>query len=237
MEHLLRTISLYMAENSLLALPVVYLGGVIVSFTPCVYPVAPLTVAFIGAHSAGSRWRGFRLSLFYVLGMALTYTVLGGVAAFTGQLFGKVQSNPWSYFLLANVFIVMGLFVLGALSFSLRTPEIIVRLQPREKNNGALGSFVVGLLSGLVVAPCTAPVLAVLLSYVATRQSAIFGMSLLFFFSLGMGTLLIILGTFAGLLVSLPRSGPWLVRIQRLSGWLLLAIGEYLLIKAGMLWF
>jgi len=80
-------------------------------------------------------------------------------------------------------------------------------------------------------------VLAVLLSYVATRQSAIFGMSLLFSFSLGMGTLLILLGTFAGLLVSLPRSGPWLVRIQRFSGWLLLAIGEYLLIKAGMLWF
>jgi len=124
MEDLLRTISFYMAENSLLALPVVYLGGVIVSFTPCVYPVAPLTVAFIGAHSAGSRWRGFRLSLFYVLGMALTYTVLGGVAAFTGQLFGKVQSNPWSYFLLANVFIVMGLFILGALSFTLRTPEL-----------------------------------------------------------------------------------------------------------------
>lgn len=237
MEQLIQTVSLYLADNSLLALPVVYLGGVIVSFTPCVYPVAPITVAYIGAHSAGSRWKGFRLSLFYVLGMALTYTVLGGVAAFSGQFFGKVQSNPWTYFLLANVCIIMGLFVLGTLSISLRTPEIIAKLQHREKINGVLGSFTVGLLSGLVVGPCTAPVLAVLLSYVATRQNAFFGMSLLFAFSLGMGTLLILLGTFAGLLTSLPRSGAWMVRINRFSGWVMLAIGEYLLIKAGMLWF
>lgn len=233
----MQTVSLYLADNSLLVLPAVYLGGVIVSFTPCVYPVAPLTVAFIGAHSAGSRWKGLRLSLFYVLGMALTYTVLGGVAALSGQFFGKVQSNPWSYFLLANVFIIMGLSILGALSIPLRTPEVIARLQHGEKKHGALGSFIVGLLSGLVVGPCTVPVLAVLLSYVATRQSAVFGMSLLFVFSLGMGTLLILLGTFAGLLTSLPRSGFWMVRINRFSGWLLLGIGEYLLIKAGMLWF
>ncbi len=236
-ENLLHNVSFYLAKASFLAFPLAYLGGVIVSFTPCVYPVVPLTVAFIGAHSSGSRLKGLKLSLFYVAGMAVTYTLLGAIAALSGQLFGQVQSSPWTYLLLANVFILMGLSILGAFPLPFRTPAFIAKLQRRERTNGILGSFVVGLLSGLVVGPCTAPVLAVLLSFVATRQNAIFGMGLLFVFSLGLGTLLILLGTFAGLLTSLPKSGPWLARINRFSGWSLLAIGEYLLINAGMLWF
>ena len=236
MDNLIQSFSLYLADASLLAFPAVYLGGILISFTPCVYPVAPLTIAFIGAHSAGSRWKGFWLSLIYVLGMALTYTLLGGIAALSGKLFGQIQTNPWTYLLLANVCILMGLSQLGALSFSWQTPRCFAQLQRREKTTGALGSFLVGVMSGLVMGPCTAPVLAMLLSYVASRQNIILGMSLLFVFSLGMGTLLIIMGTFAGFLSSLPKSGPWMTRISRLAGWILLAMGEYLLINAGMQW-
>ena len=227
---------LYIADSSFLAFPAAYLGGILISFTPCVYPVAPITIAFIGAHSAGSRWKGFRLSLVYVLGLALTYTFLGGIAALSGRLFGQIQANPWTYFFLANVCILMGLSMLGVLLLPWKTPEFLIKLQPREKKRGALGSFLVGAASGLVVGPCTAPVLSVLLAYVSTRQNAIFGMSLLFVFSLGLGTLLIVLGTFAGLLSSLPGSGEWMTMVNRLSGWILLAMGEYFLINAGMLW-
>ncbi len=237
MENLLPSFSLYVAEASWLAFPAVYVGGLLISFTPCVYPVAPITIAFIGAHSVGSRWKGFRLSLIYVLGMAVTYTLLGGIAALSGKIFGQIQTNPWTYFLLANVCILMGLFQLGALSLPWQTPRCLANMQRREKTTDVLGSFLVGVMSGLVVGPCTAPVLAILLSYVASRQNMILGMSLLFVFSLGMGTLLILMGTFAGLLSSLPRSGPWMERISRLAGWILLAMGEYLLINAGMLWF
>ena len=85
MEFLLNTFPLYLQDASILAFPVAYIGGVLISFTPCVYPVAPITIAIIGAHSAGSRWKGFGLSLLYVLGLACTYTLLGAVAALSGK--------------------------------------------------------------------------------------------------------------------------------------------------------
>jgi thiol:disulfide interchange protein DsbD len=99
-----------------------------------------------------------------------------------------------------------------------------------------VGSFLIGAASGLVMGPCTAPVLAVLLGYVATRQDLFYATSLLFVFSVGMGTLLILLGTFAGLLANLPKSGSWMTKISRLFGWLMIAAGQYFLIQAGMLW-
>ncbi|MDO9585884.1 MAG: cytochrome c biogenesis protein CcdA [Syntrophales bacterium] len=236
MENFINSISLYLEGASILTFPAAFLGGVLISFTPCVYSVAPITIAFIGAHSAGSRLKGFWLSMIYVLGLAFTYTLLGGIAALSGRLFGQIQTNPWTYFLLANVCFLMGLSLMDAFSFPWKTPGFIAKLQPREEKKDALGSFIVGAASGLVVGPCTAPVLAVLLSYVAARQNVVLGMSLLFVFSLGMGTLLVVLGTFAGFISSLPKSGKWMVRINRLSGWILLAAGEYFLINAGMLW-
>lgn len=236
MGNFINSLSLYLEGASLLAFPAAYLGGILISFTPCVYPVAPITIAFIGAHSAGSRWKGFWLSLIYVLGLAFTYTLLGGIAALSGRLFGQIQTNPWTYLLLANVCILMGLSLMDVFSLPWKTPGFIAKTQQRKGTKGAFGSFIVGAASGLVVGPCTVPVLAVLLSYVAARQNTVLGMSLLFVFSLGMGTLLIVLGTFAGFLSSLPRSGKWMLIINRLSGWMLLAIGEYFLINAGMLW-
>ncbi|HOD28775.1 MAG TPA: cytochrome c biogenesis protein CcdA [Syntrophales bacterium] len=219
-----------------LAYLAVFAGGVLVSFTACVYPVVPITLAFIGARSAGSRTRGFFLSLVYVLGMALTYTALGGIAALSGKLFGQLQTNPWTYFVMANLCILMGLAMLEVFILPVRTPAFIARLQPRGKTRGLAGSLAVGAASGLVLGPCTAPVLAVLLSYVATRQHLLFGMSLLFVFALGMGVLLVVVGTFAGLLASLPKSGVWMARVNRLFGWILIGAGEYFLIVAGQLW-
>jgi thiol:disulfide interchange protein DsbD len=207
-----------------------------VSFTPCVYPVIPITIGFIGARSGGARGRGFLLSVVYVLGMAVTYTALGGVAALSGKLFGQMQTNPWIYVIMANICLVMGLSMLGMLTLPIRIPQFVSRLQPRGSPRGLVGSFLIGAASGLVMGPCTAPVLAVLLGYVATRQDLFYATSLLFVFSVGMGTLLILLGTFAGLLANLPKSGSWMTKISRLFGWLMIAAGQYFLIQAGMLW-
>jgi len=137
---------------------------------------------------------------------------------------------------MANICIIMGLSMLDVFQFPMRTPQFVTRLQPREKTRGAVGAFFVGAASGLVMGPCTAPVLAVLLSFAATKQSIPYAMTLLFVFSFGMGTLLIILGTGAGFLVNLPRSGMWMTRVSKLCGWLMIAAGEYFLIQAGMLW-
>ena len=235
-ENFIANASAYLQTSMLLAYLAVYLGGVLTSFTPCTYPVAPITVAFIGAHSSGSKLKGFVLSLIYVLGMALTYTAIGAAAALTGKLFGQLQSNPWIYFIMANFCIIMGLSMLEVFSLPIRTPDFIVRLQPRGKTKGAVGAFFVGAASGLIMGPCTAPVLAVLLGFAATRQSIPYAMSLLFVFAIGMGTLLIILGTSAGLLVNFPRSGMWMTRVNHIFGWIMLGVGEYLLVQAGMLW-
>jgi len=234
MENFIDGLSAYLHGSLILAYLAAYLGGIFVSFTPCMYPVIPITVAFIGAHGSGSRIKGFILSIIYVFGLALTYTALGAVAALTGTLFGQIQTNPWTYFIVANICIFMGLSMLEVFMLPLWTPGFLIKAQPSKK--GIVSSFFVGAISGLVMGPCTTPVFAVMLSYVATSQNIIFGMSLLFIFAFGMGTLLIVLGTFAGLLTNMPKSGMWMTRISHISGWILLAAGEYFLIKAGSFW-
>jgi cytochrome c-type biogenesis protein len=226
----------YLQGSFSLSYLAVYLGGVLVSFTPCMYPLLPITVAFIGARSGRTKGRGFILSLIYVLGMAVTYTLLGAIAALSGKLFGQIQSNPWTSFFIGNLCILMGLSMMDAFTIPIRMPAFIMRAQPRTKTNGIAGSFLVGAASGLVMGPCTAPALAVVLGYAATRQNVVFAASLMFFFAVGMGTLLILVGTFAGLLAGIPKSGKWMVRVGRICGWILLGTGEYFLISAGMLW-
>lgn len=233
-ENFIDGFSVYLHGSFILAFLAAYLGGVLVSFTPCVYPVIPITIAYIGAHGSASKMRGFALSVIYVLGMSATYTALGAIAALSGKLFGQIQTNPWTYFIVANICIFMGLAMLEVFTLPVRVPDFLTRMQPKRK--GFIGSFFIGAFSGLVMGPCTVPIFAVLLSFVAKSQNIPLGIGLLFTFAFGMGTLLILLGTFTGLLTSMPKSGAWMVRITHLSGWLLIAVGEYFLIKAGSFW-
>jgi cytochrome c-type biogenesis protein len=235
-EQFVNGLSGYLQGSYLLSYLAVYLGGILVSFTPCVYPIIPITAAYLGARGRGPLGRRFLLAVIYVLGMAATYMILGAVASLSGTLFGRIQTNPWTYFLIGNLCILMGLSMMGLFSFSLRTPSFVTRVQRQSKFNSIISSFLVGAASGLVMGPCTAPVLAVILGYAATRQNVFFAASLLFIFAVGMGTLLILVGTFAGLLAGIPRSGPWMVRISHVFGWILLGTGEYFLINAGILW-
>jgi thiol:disulfide interchange protein DsbD len=236
-ENFVNGLSGYLQGSLALSFLAVYLAGVLVSFTPCIYPVVPITLAYIGARGGNSKIRGFVLSILYVTGMAVTYTVLGAIAALSGMLFGQIQSSPWTYLAIGNVCILMGLSMLDVFSFSIRMPDFISRQQNVKKSKGFLGSFLVGAASGMVMGPCTAPALAVVLGYAATRQNVALAAGLMFVFALGMGTLLILVGTFAGLLAGIPKSGTWMVRISKAFGWILLATGEYFLVNAGMLWF
>lgn len=215
--------------NPILAFVAVFAAGVLVSFTPCVYPVIPLTLGFIGAKSAGGKWKGFFISLLYVLGMALTYAALGAFASLTGQLFGKIGSHPATYFIVANICLLLGLSMLGLFNL----PQLSLGFRPSSGKKSWLDVVLVGAFSGLIVGPCTAPVLAAILVYVGSKQNLVYGFSLLFAFGYGVGFLLILLGTFTGLLASLPKSGEWLERVKKLFGWLLLLSAEYLFIKMG----
>ncbi len=235
-ENLLGNLHLYLQSSILLAFVAAYCGGVLVGFTPCTYPLIPVTVGFIGAYGASSKLRGFLLSLFYVLGLALTYSIMGAAAVLSGRIFGQMQSTPWTYFIMANLCIFMGLAMMDVFNISLPVPQKLIRLTSKSKK-GFVGSFLIGATSGVIIGPCTAPVLAVLLGFVAMGTNLILGMSLLFVFACGMGTLLIIVGTFAGLIAALPRTGKWMTKVNFIFGLILIGAGEYFLFTAGTLYF
>jgi thiol:disulfide interchange protein DsbD len=233
-ENLINNLSFHLQGSTLLAFTAAYLGGVVISFTPCTYPLIPVTVGFIGARGAGSKLRGFLLSLFYVAGLAATYAALGAVAALSGKLFGQMQTTPWVYILMANLCLIMGLAMLDVFKISLPVPQRLAKYSGGGKK-GFFSSFLLGAASGFVIGPCTAPVLAVLLGYVALQTNLVMGVALLFVFAFGMGTLLIILGTFAGLLSALPRSGKWMTVVTRIFGVILIGAAQYFLYIAGTL--
>jgi thiol:disulfide interchange protein DsbD len=215
-----------------LALALAFAGGVLASFTPCTYPMMPITVAFIGGKANGSRSRGFVLSVFYVLGLAIVYSSLGVFAALTGQLFGSFTSSPWIYLIVGNVCLFFGLVMLGAVPLS--PPAFLNRWRVTEySGHDIFTSIILGGASALVVSTCTTPILGVLLAFVATKHQIVWGIGLLFAFSYGLGAMVIIVGTFTGVLTSLPRSGIWMLRIQRIFGILMILAAEYFLIKTG----
>jgi len=209
-----------------------FLGGVLVSFSPCVYPLVPITLGFIGVKAGSSRLRGLILSLIYVSGLAVTYSILGLIASLTGRLFGQISNHPVSFLIIGNACIIAGLSFFDIINISFRG----LSLENKIKMKGDFFSvFLLGLASGLVAGPCTAPALGTILLYVATKQNIFYGASLLFLFAYGMGFLLILAGTLSAVFINLSRSGIWLGRLKKLSGFILLGIGEYFLIKAGSL--
>lgn len=210
-------------------------GGVLASFTPCTYPMMPITVAFIGGKARGSKWRGFVLSSFYVLGLAIVYSALGAFAALSGQLFGALTSNRWTYLVVGNICLVFGLAMLDVVPMT--PPAFLNRLKVKDlPGHDILTSIFLGGASALVVTTCTTPILGVLLTIVATRQDVVWGMSMLFAFSYGLGSLVIVVGTFTGLLAALPRSGIWMRRVQKSFGVLMILAAEYFFIKTGEFW-
>lgn len=235
LEGFLSQFETYVQGASFTAFLAAYLGGVLVGFTPCVYPVIPILVAYVGGKAGNSRTTGFIMSGTYVLGMAIVYTLLGGFAALSGMVFGQIQANPWVHFIAANICILFGMSMLDVFHLPLSLQGVLDKVRP-ARASGLAGCFFLGATSGFLVGPCTTPILAVLLMLVAGGGNVPLGMGLLFVFALGMGTLLMIVGTFAGLAAALPRSGNWLNLIQKAGGIILIGIGEYLLIVAGQAW-
>jgi thiol:disulfide interchange protein DsbD len=231
MEQFLNNINTYLAQAPLLAYAAAFLGGLASSLNPCFYPMIPITIAFISSKAGSSKSRAALLSIVYALGISTTYAALGMFAALSGKLFGQWSQSPWVYFLLGNIFILLGLSTLGVFTF--QAPAFLGRIRPKPQGGGFFGIYILGLVAGLVTGPCTAAVLAAILAFVATRQNVIYGAALLFTFSLGMSVLLILIGTFAGVLVALPKPGPWMEKVKKGIGWALILFGEYFLVQMG----
>lgn len=217
------------ADKGLLsALVFAFLAGIGLSFTPCIYPMIPITVAIIGGQGNQRPLRGFYLSLIYVLGIAVVYSALGVAAASTGALFGSAVNSPWVVGFVAVVFVALAFSMFGAFELQLPT-SMAEKFGGNKKGAGVLGIFFMGLVSGTVASPCVGPVLVSLLVYIASTGSKIIGFWLLFVFAWGMGLLLIAVGTFSGALKVLPKSGTWMVVVKKIMGVFLLGAALYYL--------
>jgi len=213
--------------GSIGAIFVVFAAGVLTSFTPCVYPMIPVTVSFIGGAAGGDKRRAVMLSSFYLAGMAMIYSSLGVLAALFGKQFGNFTRSPFVYGAVAVIIALFGLVMLDVVSIPV--PGFFGKVQSDgARRGGKLGALLMGLASGFVAAPCTAPVLALLLAYVARTRDALWGGTLMLVFALGLGLLLMVLGIFSGALAGLPRAGAWMDWIKKGFGvGMLLAAGYF----------
>ena len=203
----------------LLPLGLVFVGGLLTALTPCVYPLIPITVSVFGAKQSQGRGRSIALTTVYILGISLMFTSLGIAAAMTGRAFGTVLSSPWVITLLAVLFAVFAASMFGAFDF-----QLPVGLQTRLSGVGKAGfagAFAMGLVAGVVAAPCTGPVLSGVLVHVAATQNVALGAALLFAYSLGLGVPFFLIGALS---ISLPKSGGWMDSIKSVFGIALLAL-------------
>jgi thiol:disulfide interchange protein DsbD len=199
-----------------------FLAGLGASLTPCVYPMIPITMAIIGA-KGGGKAKGFVLSLALVLGMAVTYTTLGVVAAKSGAAFGAFAQKPSFLIPVSLIFAVFALSLFGA--FEIRLPAgLAAKLQGDGSRSGLGGAFVMGLVLGPLSAPCVGPIVGSVLVGIAQHGQVWLGASQLFVFSLGMGVLFLAVGTFSA---GLPRSGDWLTRLKQVMGLVVLAFAAW----------
>ena len=250
MDHLAQSLASLLKSGSfggsLLAIFLAYIGGILSSLTPCIYPMIPITIGVVGGiqtHDKERDTRGVLIrGLAYVLGMAIIYAFLGVLAGITGQVFGSFTNNYKWYLGLGVVMTFASLMMMDIIPFD---PQALLDRVKRsiglsggttsnnEKEATLLGAFALGASSGFIAAPCTTPVLTAILAFIAQTQSVILGLTLMLAFAFGLGTILIGIAAFAGSFQKLPRAGHWMNKIKIFSGMLILAFAEYLIYKAG----
>ena len=220
--------------GSLAAVLFALLIGVLVGFTPCVYPVLPIIVAYVGRIAGGKKLNAFFYSLVYVLGMALVYCTAGIIIVLAGGQVGQLWNNGWFLMGLGVIFVLISLWMFKV--FSIPTPQF---LKGAPKRGGTIGAFTIGAASGLVVGPCTVPGLAITLTLISTAAQEhsvgafLFGVIVMFAYSIGLGSLVILCGTFSGLLATLPRSGKWLNVVEKVFASLMMAVAVFFFLAAG----
>lgn len=199
-------------------------AGIATSLTPCVYPMIAVTVSVFGARESKSRAEAALLSTSFVLGMAALFVPLGLVAALTGGVFGAALASPYVLVGLALLFAALAASMFGA--FALDLPSGIKTRLADMGGVGVRGAFVLGMVSALIAAPCTGPVLGALLTWISSSRDVTLGALGLFAYALGLGLLFWVVGTFA---IALPKSGRWLAWVKSVFGVVLLTAAFYYL--------
>lgn len=202
-----------LAHGAFFALGASYVFGLATSLTPCVYPMIAITVSVFGAKEAKSRWHGALLSLTFVIGIVCLFTPMGVASAMTGKGFGSALGNPWIVTVIAIVFLALAASLFGA--FELALPASLNNRLSSVGGTGFRGAFLLGLVCGLVAAPCVGPFLFGLLGWIATTRNVALGTAAMALYGMGLGTLFFVVGTFA---VNLPKAGAWMMGIKWVGG-------------------
>ena len=214
-----------LAERGMLVLfVVVFIGGLALNLTPCIYPLIPITVSYFCGQASGKSSRTLLLALLYVLGMSITYSVLGTAAALTGSLFGSALQNMWVILLIAAVLIALAASMFGLWEF--RLPMFLAR-RTGSARRGYSGAVVMGLTVGIIAAPCIGAFVAGLLAFVGNLGKPLLGFLLFLTLAWGMGIPFIVLAMISGNICRLPRSGDWMVWVRKIFGFILIAMALY----------
>ncbi|MCX6102607.1 MAG: thioredoxin family protein [Proteobacteria bacterium] len=229
------------SEHTWLAVLLCFASGILTSLTPCVYPMIPITINIFGRASQKQGKLGkvsafnlhtFFLSCIYVTGMAVTYSIMGLIAGMTGSLFGKVLQSSYMLGFLTLLFLGLAIGQWGF--FKIALPVSWQNKLAKVGDAESLpGIFLMGLFSGLIVSPCVGPVIAGILAFVFDTSNAWRGCIYFLSFSLGLGVLFLLIGGFSGMLAGLPRSGNWMVRVNRVLATLMVLASAYY----GSLWY
>jgi thioredoxin:protein disulfide reductase len=217
----------YLKEKGLfLTLILIFIGGLALNLTPCIYPLIPITISFFGAQVNKNKAQQFILSIVYVLGMSVTYTILGLVAALTGGLFGSALQNPIVVVVIALIMFSLALSMFGL--FEIRIPQSIANFSGKSRQ-GYVGTALMGLTVGFIAAPCIGPFVLSLLVYVGQLGSPFMGFLFFFVLSLGLGLPYIFLALFSSSISKLPRSGEWMEGVKIVFGLIMIGLAIYTL--------
>lgn len=229
LESLAQSASEAIKNTSLLAYLLVFLGGLLTGFSPCVLPFFPVVIGYVAEQATDENYtkmQGLVLSIAFVVGFALIFTIAGAFASLLGSVFSSF-SRIW-YIVVGAICIAVGLHFMRLIRLNLASPFSKMGIK-KPKRKGIFGALILGVLLGLVLSPCATPVVAVILSYVIAKGNVFFGASLLFVYSIAHGIPLIIVGVSAGALAAFSKTKRWRNLIETTSGALFVLLGFYFL--------
>lgn len=211
---------------SIFSIIAVFFSGILTGLTPCIYPLYPLVIAFVGGSSIKRKIDALIVSVFIILGLSLSFSTLGFISAKTGSTMGVITRSPFFLFFVSLIFFAMALSMFGAFDIKL-PPSFLRKIQKRR--SGVFGAFFMGVIFGLIGVPCVGPLLVSLLTFVAKSQNPFLGFALLFSYALGIGIIFIPLSLFASLRTLLSSTGEISSLIKYLFGLILLGASFYFL--------
>lgn len=215
----------YIEKNGMfVALLIIFVLGIGLNLTPCVYPLIPITISYFGAQVSNSKGGKIMMAMFYVLGMSVTYSVLGLVAALTGGVFGSLLQSPIVVGILVLIFIALALSMFGL--YEIKIPQSIANFSGKNRQ-GYFGTFLMGLTVGFIAAPCIGPLVLSLLVYVGQMGSPFLGFLMFFVLSLGLGVPYVFLAIFSSSITKLPRSGEWMEGVKIIFGLMMIGLALY----------